>query len=211
MIETNKNKVEKMQKFFVFLIDFKPQLSYNRTRMDWKSRSVKLEAEVLAVLNIVLVEPEIPQNCGNIARTCAATGCRLHLIRPLGFDISEKAVRRAGLDYWNLVEVLDYENLQDFFSKNQVREMWCLSTKAPRCYTEAEFHDGAYLFFGKETKGLPEDFLEEHRESCVRIPMRREARSLNLSNAVAITVYEALRQLSFLNLKDFGKMRENSR
>lgn len=211
MIETNKNKVEKMQKFFVFLIDFKPQLSYNRTRMDWKSRSVKLEAEVLAVLNIVLVEPEIPQNCGNIARTCAATGCRLHLIRPLGFDISEKAVRRAGLDYWNLVEVLDYENLQDFFSKNQVREMWCLSTKAPRCYTEAEFHDGAYLFFGKETKGLPEDFLEEHRESCVRIPMRREARSLNLSNAVAITVYEALRQLSFPNLKDFGKMRDNSR
>ena len=211
MIETNKNKVEKMQKFFVFLIDFKPQLSYNRTRMDWKSRSVKLEAEVLAVLNIVLVEPEIPQNCGNIARTCAATGCRLHLIRPLGFDISEKAVRRAGLDYWNLVEVLDYENLQDFFSKNQVREMWCLSTKAPRCYTEAEFHDGAYLFFGKETKGLPEDFLEEHRESCVRIPMRPEARSLNLSNAVAITVYEALRQLSFPNLKDFGKMRENSR
>lgn len=211
MIETNKNKVEKMQKFFVFLIDFKPQLSYNRTRMDWKSRSVKLEAEVLAVLNIVLVEPEIPQNCGNIARTCAATGCRLHLIRPLGFDISEKAVRRAGLDYWNLVEVLDYENLQDFFSKNQVREMWCLSTKAPRCYTEAEFHDGAYLFFGKETKGLPEDFLEEHRESCVRIPMRREARSLNLSNAVAITVYEALRQLSFPNLKDFGKMRESSR
>ena len=211
MIETNKNKVEKMQKFFVFLIDFKPQLSYNRTRMDWKSRSVKLEAEVLAVLNIVLVEPEIPQNCGNIARTCAATGCRLHLIRPLGFDISEKAVRRAGLDYWNLVEVLDYENLQDFFSKNQVREMWCLSTKAPRCYTEAEFHDGAYLFFGKETKGLPEDFLEEHRESCVRIPMRREARSLNLSNAVAITVYVALRQLSFPNLKDFGKMRESSR
>ena len=211
MIETNKNKVEKMQKFFVFLIDFKPQLSYNRARMDWKSRSVKLEAEVLAVLNIVLVEPEIPQNCGNIARTCAATGCRLHLIRPLGFDISEKAVRRAGLDYWNLVEVLDYENLQDFFSKNQVREMWCLSTKAPRCYTEAEFHDGAYLFFGKETKGLPEDFLEEHRESCVRIPMRREARSLNLSNAVAITVYEALRQLSFPNLKDFGKMRESSR
>ena len=211
MIETNKNKVEKMQKFFVFLIDFKPQLSYNRTCMDWKSRSVKLEAEVLAVLNIVLVEPEIPQNCGNIARTCAATGCRLHLIRPLGFDISEKAVRRAGLDYWNLVEVLDYENLQDFFSKNQVREMWCLSTKAPRCYTEAEFHDGAYLFFGKETKGLPEDFLEEHRESCVRIPMRPEARSLNLSNAVAITVYEALRQLAFPDLKDFGKMRDNSR
>ena len=161
------------------------------------------------MLNVVLVEPEIPQNCGNIARTCAATACRLHLIRPLGCDISEKAVKRAGLDYWNLVEVLDYENLEDFFSKNQVERMWCLSTKAPRCYTEAEYRDGDYLFFGKETKGLPEPFLEAHRESCVRIPMRQEARSLNLSNAVAITVYEALRQLSFPQLKDFGKMRSD--
>ena len=159
------------------------------------------------MLNIVLVEPEIPQNCGNIARTCAATGCRLHLIRPLGFDISEKAVRRAGLDYWNMVEVRDYENLQDFFSKNQVAEMWCLSTKAPRSYTEATFSDGCYLFFGKETKGLPEDFLAEHYAECVRIPMRAGARSLNLSNAVAITVYEALRQLRFPELQDFGKMR----
>ena len=149
------------------------------------------------MLNIVLVEPEIPQNCGNIARTCAATGCVLHLIRPLGFDISEKAVRRAGLDYWSHVTVRDYENLEDFFSKNQVKQMWCLSTKAPRCYTEAEFADNCYLFFGKETKGLPEAFLEEHRDSCVRIPMLPDTRSLNLSNAVAITVYEALRQLSF--------------
>lgn len=161
------------------------------------------------MLNVVLVEPEIPQNCGNIARTCAATACRLHLIRPLGFDISEKAVKRAGLDYWNLVEVLDYENLEEFFSKNRVERMWCLSTKAPRCYTEAEYREGDYLFFGKETKGLPEPFLEAHRESCVRIPMRQEARSLNLSNAVAITVYEALRQLSFPQLKDFGKMRSD--
>ncbi len=161
------------------------------------------------MLNVVLVEPEIPQNCGNIARTCAATGCRLHLIRPLGFDISEKAVKRAGLDYWNLVEVLDYENLEEFFSRNRVERMWCLSTKAPRCYTEAEYREGDYLFFGKETKGLPEPFLEAHRESCVRIPMRQEARSLNLSNAVAITVYEALRQLSFPQLKDFGKMRSD--
>ena len=159
------------------------------------------------MLNVVLVEPEIPQNCGNIARTCAATGCRLHLIRPLGFDISEKAVKRAGLDYWNLVEVLDYENLEDFFARNKVERMWCLSTKAPRSYTEAEYRDGDYLFFGKETKGLPEPFLEAHRERCVRIPMRQEARSLNLSNAVAVTVFEALRQLSFPHLKDFGKMR----
>ena len=159
------------------------------------------------MLNIVLVEPEIPQNCGNIARTCAATGARLHLVHPLGFDVSEKAVKRAGLDYWHLVEVFEYENLEDFFRKNQVEQMWCLSTKAPRSYTEAAFRDECYLFFGKETKGLPEDFLEQHREDCIRLPMRQEARSLNLSNAVAITVYEALRQLDFPHLQDYGKMK----
>ncbi len=159
------------------------------------------------MLNIVLVEPEIPQNCGNIARTCAATGCRLHLIRPLGFDISEKAVRRAGLDYWSMVEVRDYESLSEFFAKNDVQQMWCLSTKAPRCYTEASFTQDCYLFFGKETKGLPEDFLAAHYSECIRIPMRTDARSLNLSNAVAIAVFEALRQLSFPGLQDFGKMR----
>ena len=159
------------------------------------------------MLNIVLVEPEIPQNCGNIARTCAATGARLHLIHPLGFDVSEKAVKRAGLDYWHLVEVFEYENLADFFARNNVEQMWCLSTKAPRCYTEADFRDECYLFFGKETKGLPEDFLAEHYDACVRIPMRSEARSLNLSNAVAITVFEALRQLDYPGLQDFGKMR----
>ncbi len=159
------------------------------------------------MLHVVLVEPEIPQNCGNIARTCAATGAVLHLIRPLGFDISEKAVRRAGLDYWHLVNVRVYDDLEDFFRKNRVEQMWCLSTKAPRCYTEADFQDGCYLFFGKETRGLPEEFLEAHRESCVRLPMRQEARSLNLSNAVAITVYEALRQQEFSGLREFGKMK----
>ena len=159
------------------------------------------------MLNIVLVEPEIPQNCGNIARTCAATGSVLHLVKPLGFDISEKAVKRAGLDYWSLVDVRVYENLEDFFDRNEVKQMWCLSTKAPRCYTEARFEDGCYLFFGKDTKGLPEDFLEAHRESCVRIPMRAEARSQNLSNAAAITVFEALRQLSYPGLQLSGKMR----
>lgn len=159
------------------------------------------------MLNIVLVEPEIPQNCGNIARTCAATGSRLHLIRPLGFDISDKAVKRAGLDYWHLVDVRDYENLDDFFAKNDVQQMWCLSTKAPRSYTEATFRDGCYLFFGKETKGLPEEFLKQHRDSCIRLPMRSQARSLNLSNSVAIAVYEALRQLDFPGLQDFGNMR----
>ena len=160
------------------------------------------------MVNVVLHEPEIPQNCGNIARTCAATGCRLHLIRPLGFDISEKAVRRAGLDYWHLVDVRVYDDLEDFFSKNDVKQLWCLSTKAPRCYTEAAFSQDCYLLFGKETRGLPEDFLEAHREQCVRIPMRSEARSLNLSNAVAITVFEALRQNGFHGLLDHGKMKE---
>ncbi len=160
------------------------------------------------MLNIVLVEPEIPQNCGNIARTCAATGSTLHLIHPLGFDISEKAVKRAGLDYWHLVDVREYASVDDFFAKNSVKQMWCLSTKAPRSYTEARFEDGCYLFFGKETRGLPEPFLEQHRESCIRLPMRTEARSLNLSNSVAITVYEALRQLDFPGLLSTGKMRE---
>ena len=170
--------------------------------------SVPMNGGGINMLNIVLVEPEIPQNCGNIARTCAATGCALHLIRPLGFDISEKAVKRAGLDYWHLVNVYDYDNIDDFFAKNDVKQMWCLSTKAPKSYTEANFQDGCYLFFGKETKGLPEDFLEAHREECIRLPMREVARSLNLSNSVAITVYEALRQLDFPGLLDHGKMSE---
>ncbi len=158
------------------------------------------------MLYIVLVEPEIPQNCGNIARTCAATGSKLHLIKPLGFDISEKAVKRAGLDYWHLVDVQVYEGIDDFFARNAVSQMWCLSTKAPRAYTEAAFSPDCYLFFGKETKGLPESFLEANRQSCIRLPMVDQARSLNLSNAVAITVYEALRQLDFPGLQDSGKM-----
>ena len=159
------------------------------------------------MLNIVLVEPEIPQNCGNIARTCAATGSVLHLVKPLGFDISEKAVRRAGLDYWHLVDVRVYENLPEFFAKNEISQMWCLSTKAPRCYTDVHYQDGCFLLFGKETKGLPEDLLNAHYDECVRIPMREEARSLNLSNAVAITAFEALRQQEFSGLLDYGKMR----
>ena len=168
---------------------------------------LRIKPEVNVMLNIVLVEPEIPQNCGNIARTCAATGSVLHLIRPLGFDISDKAVKRAGLDYWHQVTVKDYENLDDFFAQNDVKQMWCLSTKAPQSYTQARFDDGCYLFFGKETKGLPESFLEEHRNCCIRLPMREGIRSLNLSNSVAITVYEALRQLDFPHLQDYGKMK----
>lgn len=158
-------------------------------------------------LNIVLVEPEIPQNTGNIARTCAATGSVLHLVKPLGFDISERAVRRAGLDYWHLVDVRVYENLDELFEKNDIRKMRLFSTKAPRAYTEADYADGCFLFFGRETRGLPEAFLEAHFESCVRIPMRTEARSLNLSNSVAVGVFEALRQQDFPHLQDFGKMK----
>ena len=160
------------------------------------------------MLHIVLVAPEIPQNTGNIARTCAATGAVLHLIRPLGFDISDAAVKRAGLDYWHLVDVRVYDSLEDFFAKNQVRQMRLFSTKAPRAYTEAAYEDGCFLFFGRETRGLPEDFLEAHYEDCVRIPMREESRSLNLSNSVAVGVFEALRQLDFPGLQDYGKMKE---
>lgn len=159
------------------------------------------------MLNVVLVEPEIPQNTGNIARTCAATGSVLHLVKPLGFDISERAVRRAGLDYWHLVDVRVYENLDELFEKNDIRQMRLFSTKAPRAYTEADYADGCFLFFGRETRGLPEAFLEAHFESCVRIPMRTEARSLNLSNSVAVGVFEALRQHDFPHLQDFGKMK----
>ena len=159
------------------------------------------------MLNVVLVEPEIPQNTGNIARTCAATGSVLHLVKPLGFDISERAVRRAGLDYWHLVDVRVYENLDEMFEKNDIRQMRLFSTKAPRAYTEADYADGCFLFFGRETRGLPEAFLEAHFESCVRIPMRTEARSLNLSNSVAVGVFEALRQQDFPHLQDFGKMK----
>ena len=159
------------------------------------------------MLNVVLLAPEIPQNTGNIARTCAATGSKLHLIKPLGFVISDSAVKRAGLDYWHLVDVRVYESLEDFFAKNDVGQKRLFSTKAPRSYTEADYSDGCYLFFGRETKGLPEDFLEANFDDCVRIPMRQEARSLNLSNSVAVAVFEALRQQEFPHLQDFGKMK----
>ena len=158
------------------------------------------------MLNIVLVEPEIPQNCGNIARTCAATGCRLHLIRPLGFDISEKAVRRAGLDYWHMVDIQVYENLEDFFEKNPQPELWLATTKAPRDYTQAEFKEDCWLMFGKETAGLPEWLRKKYAQRCVRIPMRADARSLNLANSVAILTYEALRQQGFPELSGVGEM-----
>ncbi len=158
------------------------------------------------MLNIVLVEPEIPQNCGNIARTCAATRSRLHLIKPLGFDISEKAVRRAGLDYWPMVDLQVYENLDEFFNRTGAADLWLATTKAPRSYSQAEFRDGCYLVFGKETAGLPEEFRLAHAARCVRIPMYEGARSLNLSNSVAVLAFEALRQLGFPGLLGQGEM-----
>ena len=159
------------------------------------------------MLNLVLVAPEIPQNTGNIARTCAATRSRLHLIKPLGFDISDRAVKRAGLDYWHMVDLTVYENLEDFFARTGAEDLWLTTTKAPRSYAEAEFRDGCWLFFGKETAGLPQAFREAHRDRCIRIPMRPDARSLNLANSVAIVTYEALRQLEFPGLSGEGEMK----
>lgn len=159
------------------------------------------------MLNLVLVEPEIPMNTGNIARTCAATRSRLHLIKPLGFDISERAVKRAGLDYWPMVDLHVYENLDDLFAQHQIEDLWLATTKAPQTYADATFRDGCWIFFGKETAGLPLSFRLAHAGRCIRIPMREDARSLNLANSVAILTYEALRQLDFPGLSGTGEMK----
>ena len=161
----------------------------------------------MSEINIVLVEPEIPQNTGNIARTCAATGARLHIVKPMGFTIDDKKLKRAGLDYWYLLDLTYYENMDDFFEKNPDGSYFFFTTKARKAHSDVQYPDKSYLIFGKETKGLPEDFLAKHYDETVRIPMREEARSLNLSNAVAITVFEALRQLEFPDLLDHGKMK----
>jgi len=158
------------------------------------------------VLNIVLVEPEIPMNTGNIARTCAATRSRLHLIQPLGFDISDKAVKRAGLDYWHMVDITVYSNLEEFFAKNGDENLWLATTKAPQAYDRADLSGDVKLMFGKETAGLPEWLREKYRDRCIRIPMRGPVRSLNLANSVAILCYEALRQQGFPQLEGEGSM-----
>ena len=152
-------------------------------------------------LNIVLVEPEIPQNTGNIARTCAAAGLALHLVKPLGFDISDKALKRAGLDYWDMVEVCCYENLEEFFQRTSGGRYFYATTKGGRVYTEADYRRGDYILFGKETRGLPEELLRANPDRCIRIPMADGARSLNLGNSAAIVAYEALRQNDFFGLK----------
>lgn len=153
------------------------------------------------MLNVVLVEPEIPQNTGNIARTCACTNTRLHLVKPLGFDVSEKSLRRAGLDYWDKVDIIYYDNLDDFFAKNEGATFFLASTKAKQSYTDVHYPDGAFILFGKETKGLPEPLVFGNKDKAVRIPMYGALRSLNLSNSVAIVLYEALRQNDFFGQK----------
>lgn len=159
----------------------------------------------MPILNIVLVEPEIPQNTGNIARTCAATGARLHIIEPMGFKIDDRQLKRAGLDYWHLLDITFYKNIDDFFEKNN-GEYYFFTTKALHTHSDKKYGDNCYLFFGKETKGLPEELLLKHKDECVRLPMKGPARSLNLSNSVCVGVYEVLRQWGYPELQNFGQL-----
>lgn len=164
-------------------------------------------------LNIVLVEPEIPANTGNISRTCSVIGAALHLVHPLGFDISEKAVKRAGLDYWDELELFEYQSFEEVRERYPEGRFYFCTTKAYNSYDKADFCRGedeqVFLVFGKETKGLPEKLLKENYDSCIRIPMKENKRSLNLSNSVAVVAYEALRQNNFENLKQEGRLTEN--
>ena len=161
------------------------------------------------MLNIVLVEPEIPQNAGNIARTCAVTGSRLHLVRPLGFEVSDKYLKRAGLDYWHFVEIYYYDSIKEVMDKYyDGGNFYFFSPKAKKIHSDAKYKDGDFLVFGKETKGLPEPLLKEHYDECVRLPMREETRSLNLSNSVCAGVYEALRQMGYPGMKTEGEIPE---
>lgn len=160
----------------------------------------------MAKLNIVLYEPEIPANTGNIGRTCVATGTKLHLIEPLGFSLSEKALKRAGMDYWSQLEVERYVNYEDFLQRNPGAKIYMATTKAKKIYSEASYEPDCYIMFGKESAGIPEEILVEHLEECVRIPMIGETRSLNLSNSVAIVLYEALRQNQFDHMKLEGDL-----
>ena len=156
-------------------------------------------------LNIVLVEPRIPQNTGNVARTCACTACRLHLVGPMGFAIDDKKLKHAGLDYWHYLDITYYDGLADFFARNN-GPYYYFTTKAPQRYTDVQYPDGAYLVFGREDAGLPEELLAAHEADCVRMPMRRGERCLNLSNAVAVGAYEALRQWNYPELSNFGQL-----
>ena len=159
------------------------------------------------MFNIVLVEPEIPQNTGNIVRTCAATGCKLHLVRPLGFEVSDKYLKRAGLDYWHFVDISFYDDIGELFAKFPEGRFWFFSTKAARTHSDVQYREGDFLVFGKETKGLPEELLAKRYDEAVRIPMIGEIRSLNLSNSVAVAVYEGWRQLGFAEGERRGALR----
>lgn len=159
------------------------------------------------MLNIVLHEPEIPANTGNIGRTCCATGTRLHLIEPMGFKINEKSVKRAGLDYWDKLDVVIYDSYDDFVEKNPNAKIYYATTKAPQSYDEVSYEEDCYIMFGKESAGIPESILVNNEETCVRIPMNPDIRSLNLSNSVAIILYEALRQNQFKGMELEGKLR----
>lgn len=157
-------------------------------------------------MNIVLFEPEMPMNTGNIGRTCVATNTRLHLIEPLGFKLNEKAVKRAGLDYWDKLDVTVYSDFQDFLNKNPGAKIYMATTKAPKTYTDVSYEPDCYIMFGKESAGIPEEILVENKETCVRIPMWGDIRSLNLSNSVAIVLYEALRQNGFEKMNTEGHL-----
>lgn len=158
------------------------------------------------MFNIVLVEPEIPQNTGNIVRTCAATGCKLHLVRPLGFEVSDKYLKRAGLDYWHYVDITYYDDLADFLEKNRGARIFYYTSKGRHVHSDVAYRQGDFLMFGKETKGLPEELLKDNEEQCVRIPMFGEIRCLNLSNSVAVAVYEGLRQLGYGGMNTEGQL-----
>ena len=162
------------------------------------------------MLNIVLYEPEIPANTGNIGRTCVATGTRLHLIEPLGFKLSEKHLRRAGMDYWKDLDVTTYMDYEDFLNRNPGAKIYMATTKGPNVYTEAHFEPDCYIMFGKESAGIPEEILMEHKENCIRIPMINDIRSLNLSNSVAIVLYEALRQHQFDHMQLKGQLHHHT-
>ena len=161
----------------------------------------------MASLNIVLVEPQIPQNTGNISRTCAVTGARLHLVGPLGFSIDDAKLKRAGLDYWDMLDITFYESLNEFFQKNS-GPFYYFTTKAPHTYSDISYPQGAYILFGREDAGLPESLLVQNPDTCVRLPMTKGARSLNLSNTVAVAAYEALRQWGFPELEHYGQLRD---
>ena len=158
------------------------------------------------MMNIVLLEPEMPANTGNIGRTCVATNTRLHLIEPMGFIINDKNLKRAGLDYWDKLDVTIYRDYEDFLERNPNAKIYMATTKAPQCYTDVHYEEDCYIMFGKESAGIPENILKANLDNCVRIPMWGEIRSLNLSNSVAVVLYEALRQNDFMGLKMEGKL-----